>query len=241
MSRPIIGLTTYREQARWGVWDRLADVQSTLYSDAIAQCGGAVVLIPPLATGVPDVLGVLDGLLVSGGADLDPATYGAAAHEASGPFRPDRDNAEIALVRGAVRERIPTLGICRGMQVLNVALGGDLVQHLPEIDGILPHQEGLGSFSARTVRLDHDSWLGRTLGGSVETACHHHQAIDRVGDGLRIVGVADDGTPEAMESADVSPVVAVQWHPEQLADRRLFEGFVALAAEHATHREAGRR
>jgi gamma-glutamyl-gamma-aminobutyrate hydrolase PuuD len=233
MGRPIIGLTTYRENARWGVWDRLADIQSTLYTDAIAASGGAVVLVPPAASGVLDVLRALDGLLISGGADVDPATYSAEAHPAAGPFRADRDDAELALVRAAVEHGVPVLGICRGLQVLNVALGGDLIQHLPEIEGVLPHAEGRGIFSTRAVTLDSDSWIGRTLGAGVPTACHHHQAVDRVAPGLRIVGRADDGTPEALEAADGRPVFGVQWHPEQLDDRRLFEAFVGLAAERA--------
>jgi putative glutamine amidotransferase len=117
--------------------------------------------------------------------------------------------------------------------VLNVALGGDLIQHLPDIEGNLPHQEGVGEFSTRAVTLTADSWIGRTLGASIPTACHHHQAVDRVAPGLRIVGRADDATIEAVESADGAPVFGVQWHPEQRDDRRLFEAFVALAAERA--------
>jgi putative glutamine amidotransferase len=230
MSRPIIGLTTYRERARWGAWDRLADLQSTLYTDAVAASGGSVLLVPPAASGVVDVLRALDALVVSGGADVDPATYDAPAHVAAGPFRADRDGAEMALVRAAVESGVPVLGICRGMQVLNVALGGDLLQHLPEIEGVLPHQEAPGVFSTRAVTFDADSWIGRTLGDSVPTACHHHQAVGRIAPGLRIVGRADDGTPEAIEADDGRPVFGVQWHPEQLDDRRIFEAFVGLAA-----------
>jgi putative glutamine amidotransferase len=230
MSRPIIGLTTYRENAKWGSWDRLADVQSTLYTDAIAASGGAVVLVPPAPSGVNDVLPALDGLLVSGGADVDPERYAAPARPHAGPFRPDRDDAEFALVRHAVERGVPVLGICRGMQVVNVALGGDLIQHLPELPGALAHREAAGGFVTRSVDLDPASWLGRVLGGQVPTACHHHQAVDRLGTGLRIVGRADDGTPEAVEAADGRPVLGVQWHPEQLDDRRLFDAFVALAA-----------
>jgi putative glutamine amidotransferase len=231
MSRPIIGLTTYRENAKWGSWDRLADVQSTLYTDAIADSGGAVVLIPPASAGVPDVLRALDGLVVSGGADIDPARYAATAHPESGPFRADRDDAEMTLVRDAVSRGLPVLGICRGLQVLNVALCGDLVQHLPERADALPHRDPAAGFVSRSVELDADSWLGRTLGASVRTACHHHQAVDRVAPGLRIVGRADDGTPEAVEAADGRAVFGVQWHPEQLSDRRLFEAFIGLAAQ----------
>jgi putative glutamine amidotransferase len=187
-------------------------------------------LVPPAASGVVDVLRALDALVISGGADVDPATYDAPAHEAAGPFRADRDDAEMALVRAAVENGVPVLGICRGMQVLNVALGGDLLQHLPEIEGVLPHQDAPGVFSTRAVTFDADSWIGRTLGDSVPTACHHHQAVGRVAPGLRIVGRADDGTPEAIEADDGRPVFGVQWHPEQLDDRRIFEAFVALAA-----------
>jgi len=230
MARPIIGLTTYREHATWGVWSEDVDLQSILYTDAIAASGGAVVLIPPAEAGVVDVLPVLDGLVVSGGADVDPASYGAAAHPEAGPFRGNRDAAEFALLKAAVAEGVPVLGICRGAQVLNVALGGDLTQHLPDVAGVLPHQEAAGVFSTRAVSLDGDSWVGRTLGGSVSTACHHHQAVGTVAPGLRVVGHADDGTPEAIEAIDGSPVFGVQWHPEQLDDRRLFEAFVALAA-----------
>jgi putative glutamine amidotransferase len=126
------------------------------------------------------------------------------------------------------------LGICRGMQVLNVALGGDLTQHLPDVEGSLAHQEAPGVFSARSVTLDADSFLGRTLGSSVPAACHHHQAVGRLADGLRIVGRADDGTPEAFESppsASSTPaVLGVQWHPEEGTDRRLFEAFVLAAS-----------
>jgi gamma-glutamyl-gamma-aminobutyrate hydrolase PuuD len=233
MGRPIIGLTTYREHARWGVWDRLADVQSTLYTDAVAASGGAVVLVPPADSGVLDVLRALDGLVISGGADVDPAAYDAPAHPAAGPFRADRDNAELALVRAAVEQGVPVLGICRGLQVLNVALGGDLIQHLPDIEGVLPHADGSGVFSRRSVTLDPDSWIGATLGAVVPTACHHHQAVDAVAAGLRIVGRADDGTAEALEATDGRPVFGVQWHPEQLDDRRLFEAFVSLAADRA--------
>jgi gamma-glutamyl-gamma-aminobutyrate hydrolase PuuD len=228
VSRPVIGITTYCEQARWGVWDRLADVQLTLYSDAVAASGGAVVLVPPVAAGVADVVGALDGLIVSGGADVDPVHYAQPAHEAAGPFRPDRDDAELALVRTAVARRLPLLGICRGMQVLNVALGGTLSQHLPDRAGTLAHQgPEPGVFTSRTVKLEADSWLGRAIGDEAATACHHHQAVDRLGDGLRVVARADDGTVEAVETVDGSPIAGVQWHPEQLVDRRIFEAFVA--------------
>jgi gamma-glutamyl-gamma-aminobutyrate hydrolase PuuD len=229
MSRPLIGLTMYRERARWGVWDGPADLLPASYVDAVAASGGSCLLLPAVPGEVDDLLDVLDGLVITGGADVDPEQYGQSAHAASGPFRPDRDAAELTLSRAAVARGIPVLGICRGMQVLNVALGGDLAQHLPDVDGALPHQEAPGVFSSRPVELDPDSFLGRTLGPSVATSCHHHQAVGRLADGLRLVGTADDGTPEAFESVDGASILGVQWHPEQGTDRRLFEAFVQLA------------
>ena len=176
MGRPIIGLTTYREHARWGVWDADVDIQSTLYTDAVAASGGAVVLVPPAETGVVDVLRALDGLIVSGGADVDPAAYDAEAHPEAGRFAVTATTPSLRWSSRCGRG-VPVLGICRGMQVLNVALGGDLIQHLPEIAGVLPQRRGAGVFSTRAVTLDADSWIGRTLGAGVPTACHHHQAV----------------------------------------------------------------
>jgi gamma-glutamyl-gamma-aminobutyrate hydrolase PuuD len=234
MSRPIIGLTMYRERARWGVWDEPADLLPAKYVDAVVASGGVPVLLPVAAPDVDRLLDVIDGVLICGGADVEPTHYDQPAHEAAGPFRPDRDDAELAIARAAVKREVPVLGICRGMQVLNVALGGDLSQHLPDAPGTLAHQESPGVFSSRSVALDADSFLGRTLGPTVPAACHHHQAVDRAADGLRIVGRADDGTPEAFESQETTSgapaVLGVQWHPERGSDRRLFEAFVSAAA-----------
>jgi putative glutamine amidotransferase len=237
MSRPIIGLTMYRERARWGVWDEPADLLPASYTDAIAAGGGVPVLLPATTTEAGDIVNALDGLLIAGGADVAPELYDQPAHAASGPFRPDRDDAEFALARAAVAREVPILGICRGMQVLNVALGGDLDQHLPDLEGTLAHQESPGVFSSLGVSLEPDSYVGSVLGPSVATACHHHQAVGRVAAGLRIVGRADDGTAEAFESVWTAPggplIIGVQWHPEQGNDRRLFEAFVAAAAAHS--------
>jgi putative glutamine amidotransferase len=219
----------YRERARWGVWDETADLLPASYVDAVVAGGGTVLLLPAVAPDLDDIFDVLDGLIITGGADVDPQHYGLSAHEAAGPFRADRDDSELALSRAAVARGVPILGICRGMQVLNVALGGDLVQHLPDIDGTLAHQEAPGVFSSRQVELDADSVIGRALGPAVSTSCHHHQAVGRLADGLRIVGRADDGTAEAFESTDGSSILGVQWHPEQGSDRRLFEAFVGIA------------
>lgn len=219
----------YRERARWGVWDEKADLLPATYVDAVVASGGTVLLLPAVSVDADDIFDAIDGLIITGGADVDPENYGEGAHEAAGPFRPDRDEAELALARAAVVRGVPVLGICRGMQVLNVALGGDLVQHLPDVDGTLAHQESPGVFSSRQVQLDDDSVIGRALGPTVSTSCHHHQAVGRLADGLRIVGRADDGTAEAFESTDGSSILGVQWHPEQGSDRRLFEAFVGIA------------
>jgi putative glutamine amidotransferase len=227
--RPVIGITTYREHATWGPWDDcVADVQSTLYVDAVSKAGAVAVLLPPIAAQAADAIDAVDALLLTGGADVDPARYGADPHPQAGPFRTDRDESESALVAAAIGAGRPVLAICRGMQLLNVALGGALVQHLPDDPALLAH-EGVGAqFVERTVTVDAGSWLAAAVGTAVTTACHHHQAIARVADSLHVVARADDGTPEAIESTDGAPVIGVQWHPEQLADGRLFEAFVRL-------------
>lgn len=227
----------YRERARWGIWDLPADLLPAKYADGIVASGGIAVLLPVLAPDVDRVLDALDGVVICGGADVEPSHYDQQAHAEAGPFRPDRDDTELAIARVAVKRGVPVLGICRGMQVLNVALGGDLTQHLPDLAGSLAHQESPGVFSERSVILDADSFIGHVLGRSVPAACHHHQAVGRLADGLKIVGRADDGTPEAFESlrytSSAPPVLGVQWHPEQGGDLRLFEAFVEAAAEPA--------
>ena len=225
--RPLIGITTYVEPASWGHWD---DVEAALipydYVRAVERAGGRAVLVPPDDDGIEEILDALDGLVFSGGNDLEPQEYGADAHPATCGTNPERDRGELALLQAALERDLPVLAICRGFQVLNVARGGDIVQHLPEIVGHEEHREVVGEFSEHTVRVDPSSRIGR-----VDTAVksHHHQAVGRVGDGLREVAWAEDGTVEGLEDPDKPFVVGVLWHPEAGEDLRLFEQLVEAA------------
>jgi gamma-glutamyl-gamma-aminobutyrate hydrolase PuuD len=178
-----------------------------------------------------DVAGRLDGLVLTGGADIDPALYGANAHERTQSTRPERDAAETALLQEALRRYRPVLAICRGAQLLNVVLGGTLVQHLPDLVHARRHRGGPGEFVRRRVRLTAGSRLAVALGEAVAVDCYHHQGIAALGDGLAVAGVAEDGTVEAVELTSWSYVVGVQWHPEEAADVRLFGSFVAAARD----------
>jgi putative glutamine amidotransferase len=221
MARPVIGICTALEHARWTVWEREAFLLSRAYVDAIQEGGGVALMIPPDArTGAePDeVLDHLDALVLAGGADLDPASYGAEPHRCTTGTRPERDAAEIPLARRAVARDLPLLGICRGMQLLNVAFGGTLIQHLPDDVGHGDHRRRLGSFddADHDVRLAEGSLAARACGELVHaTKSHHHQAVDRLGEGLVASGwsLLDD-LVEAIEAPAARWVLGVQWHPE---------------------------
>jgi anthranilate synthase component 2/putative glutamine amidotransferase len=227
--RPLIGISTYREQARWGVWDVPAVLLPASYADAVAGCGGEPVLLPTGAISA-GVVARLDGLVLAGGADIGPARYGQEPGPLTTVVRADRDDAELALLRAALDRDLPLLAICRGMQLLNVALGGDLVQHLPDVPGTGPHQAGAGLYARRAVRTAPGSTLARLLGPTVSADCYHHQALGRVADGLTPAGWAEDGVLEAVEAAGSRFCVGVQWHPETGEDRRLFGALVHAAA-----------
>ena len=200
-----------------------------MYVQAIERAGGTPLLVPPVEEGIEEILDALDGLLFSGGADLDPDSYGAEAHPATTGTRPARDRAELALLEGALARDLPVLAVCRGSQVLNVALGGDLVQHLPDVVGSELHKEVSGVFSERIpVRVDPSSRVPDV--GTVKS--HHHQGFGRLGEGLREVAWADDGTIEAVEDPERRFAVGVLWHPEAGEDARLFEALVAEAARY---------
>jgi gamma-glutamyl-gamma-aminobutyrate hydrolase PuuD len=184
--------------------------------------------------GVEETLDALDGILFSGGNDLDPESYGADAHPETTGTRPERDRGELALLEGALARDMPMLAVCRGFQVLNVARGGDLVQHLPDTVGHEQHRAVKGVFSEHGVRIDDASRLGSVLGGEVPVKSHHHQGVGRVGDGLREAAWADDGTVEALEDPEKRFAVGVLWHPEAGDDLKLFE---ALVAEAGAYRE----
>jgi len=223
--RPVIGVCTALERAQWSVWDQQAALLPTNYLDALRRAGGLALLLAPdpvLTEDPGEALDLLDGLMLVGGADIDPASYGAAYDPATvGPV-PERDAFEIAMTRGAIDRGMPLLGICRGMQLLNVAFGGTLHQHLPDRYGHHDHLRARGSFDGadHDVRLTAGSLAAGAAGEELHaTKSHHHQGVDRVGDGLVVTGAATiDGLPEALELPGEAFVLGVQWHPE--ADER---------------------
>jgi putative glutamine amidotransferase len=230
---PVIGLCAVRERARWSFWDQTAQLVADSYVSAV-QRAGAVALILPVDARAPLVLlDRIDALIVIGGADLDPASYGAERDPLTESTYPDRDAFELALLKGAIERGMPVLGICRGMQVLNVALGGTLVQHIPDVDGTGPHRRIVGTFDGneQTVTLEPGSLAAQAVGEEQHVGrCHHHQAVDRLGDGLVITGrVEQDGMIEAIESDDGSWVLGVQWHPEADEQTRLFAALTEAA------------
>jgi putative glutamine amidotransferase len=231
--RPVVGISTYRETARWGVWDTRADVLHAQYADAVVAAGGIPVLLPP-ATGTDDVaravLARVDALVVSGGADVDPGRYGAEPHRRTTGWREDRDAWELALLKAAEELGLPTLGVCRGMQLMAVAAGGSLHQHTPDLVGHEDHSPGGAAFGRTPVRTAEGSRLRATLGERVDVGCHHHQSVD-LHPGFEAVAWAADGSLEAMEQPGDRFCLAVQWHPEVGTDHTLFAALVAAAAE----------
>src|SRR3954453_1887152 len=219
--RPRIGICTALERARWTVWDQEAFLLARYYIDAIQAAGGLALMLPPdpqAARETDEVLDLLDGLILAGGAGIDPATYGEAPHPATKGTWPERDEFEVALARRALERDIPLLGICRGMQLMNVARGGTLIQHLPDDVGHEDHRRVPGSFDGADhgVRLA-DGSLAARAAGEVDhpTKSHHHQAIARLGDGLVETGWSTlDELPEAIEDPARRFALGVQWHPE---------------------------
>lgn len=217
--RPRIGLTTYAERACWNAWDRPAALLPCGYVDAVVAAGGVPVLLPPQPVNAAAVaLDGVDGLVLSGGADLDPSRYGADPHPATGSPQPHRDAWEYALAEAALARDLPLLGLCRGMQVLAVALGGTLHQHVPVRVGHEQHRPAPGEFGRVDVRVAVSSVLSEVLGERASVSCSHHQALDRLPDGLVPVAWADDGTVEAVEVPGRRFAVGVQWHPEEDVD-----------------------
>jgi gamma-glutamyl-gamma-aminobutyrate hydrolase PuuD len=228
MTRPVVGITTYRETARWGVWNCPAVLVPADYVRQVSAAGGIPVLLPPIPDDV-EVLGRLDAVVLAGGADVDPERYGAERSPRSGPAAVDRDEAELALLEAAVSRDLPVLAVCRGLQLLTVLRGGSLVQHLPDVVGNDAHVPSPGTYGDNAVRIAPGSRLAGLLGTKAVWACHHHQAVDRLGEGLTAVAWAEDGTVEAAELDGARFVVGVQGHPEVGDDARLFEGLVEVA------------
>lgn len=237
VGRPLIGLTTYLEQAQSGVWDVQAAFLPKVYFDAVNRAGGIAVLLPPQPVdqdAAASVIQTLDGLIITGGKDVNPARYGQEPHPTTDAPRLDRDAWEDALLTAAIESGTPFLGICRGLQLLNVSLGGTLHQHLPEVVGSERYNLGGGVFATNEAFVDANSGLAGVLGhdGAISVKSYHHQAIDAVADGLTVTARSDDGTIQAVEYADNPYGLAVQWHPEEDAnDLRLFAGLVEAARE----------
>jgi putative glutamine amidotransferase len=230
-----IGICAVRERARWAFWDQTAHLVADTYVAAMQGAGAHTLLLPVDARAPEGLLDRLDGLMVIGGADLDPEVYGQERSEHTETSYRARDEFELALTREALRRGLPFLGICRGMQLLNVALGGTLDQHLVGADGVPSHRRIIGTFEGteHEIDLEPGSLAEQALGEPVHVArCHHHQAIDRVGEGLIVSGRARDGVVEAIELED-GWTLGVQWHPEAGDKRELFEAFAEAARAYA--------
>ncbi len=236
MSRPpIIGISTYREQSRFGVWDVQADVLAGSYADSIWRAGGMPVLLPPVTGDEQTATAVcerLDALVVAGGADVDPGAYGRPTDSHTAGLRPDRDRWELALFDAAEPLGIPVLGVCRGMQVMAVAAGGVLEQHLPDVVSHNGHSPGGDVYGTIAVDVTEGSRLRGLIGPQATVQCHHHQAVE-THPGLDVVARAADGTIEALERPGDRFWLGVQWHPEVSEDIGLFTGIVAAARDFA--------
>lgn len=231
--RPRIGLTTYAQQAQWGVWDNKAAVLPWNYVTAVTNAGGTPLLLPPINTDT-SVLDVLDGLIIVGGVDVDPKNYGAQPHPKTSA-QPERDDHDIALTKAALEKDVPLFAICRGLQILNVALGGTLHQHVPDLPAQSNYQPAPGVFGQVDFTTKDGSLAQNILGETATAPCYHHQSIDKLGDGLCSTAVAKDGTVEVVESATPKNwVLGVQFHPEENGqDARLFKAFIEAATTYS--------
>jgi putative glutamine amidotransferase len=245
-STPLIGVSTYRQIASWGAWERDAAVAPGVYLDMVEEVGGQAVLIPPpggragaLTGSASDrnsddrfdgLIAALDALVLIGGGDMDPVRYRQCADPRNGGTSALRDELELGLLARALRAGLPVLAICRGMQVLNILLGGDLVQQLPDQVGSRRHQPEPGRFGPIEVHTEEGSTVRRLFGETTEVLCSHHQAIATLGRDLVVTARSEDGVIEAVELPARPFVVGVQWHPEESADTRLFEALAVAAA-----------
>lgn len=234
--RPIVGITSYAEEVAWGAWVEPSAVVPLAYVQSVERAGGRPLVVPPSQEGIEETLGVLDGLVFSGGSDVHPELYDADPHPETQDVREERDRAELALLSAALERDMPVLAVCRGSQVLNVSRGGNLVQHLPEVLGHERHRHKPGEFSDHEVRLDPETRVGGLLGERTAVKSHHHQGFGRIGSGLREVGWADDGTIEALEDPSKRFAVGVLWHPEEGEDLALFEALVEQARSYQQER-----
>jgi putative glutamine amidotransferase len=229
--RPVIGITTYLTEAAWSYWRLPAALIPASYVQSVERAGGSPLLVPPGA-GIDETLDVVDGLVFSGGSDLDPELYGAEPHTETGGVVRERDVFELELMRAALSRDLPVLAICRGSQVLNVARGGGIDQHLPDRLDDEVHRQVPGTFGEHGVDVLPDTRLAAIVGARAAVKSHHHQGFDQLGDGLRESARADDGTLEGVEDPTRTFAVGVLWHPEEDEDKALFAALVAAAAEH---------
>jgi putative glutamine amidotransferase len=232
--RPNVGITAATERVSYGAWKEMpAIISPASYVEAVQRAGGRPILLPPDEEDAQDpggVLDLLDALILTGGAgDLDPALYAEDLHPETGPVQGERDAYELALVGGALEREMPILGICRGMQVLNVAYGGSIEQHLPDVLGHQEHRHTPGTFADHEVRLEHDSLAARAAGADrTPVKSHHHQGIKKVGSGLAVTGrAAEEDSVEAIEDSSCPFVLGVLWHPEEDEKSQLIHALVS--------------
>ncbi len=230
MGRPIIGITGELEAARWRTWIREAVVSPVSYTRAVERSGGTPVVLPPVpSSSIPSLIAVLDGLLVAGGRDVDPSLYDEAPHDQTDLPDHRRDRFELLMIRAAIDADLPFLAICRGMQVLNVARGGTLIQHLPDQLGNESHRPDPVKMMPHDVQISAGSKLADVLGEYAPVPSSHHQAINRLGTGLTTVAWTEDKVIEAVELTGHRFGIGVQWHPEEGDDARIFEALVNAA------------
>jgi gamma-glutamyl-gamma-aminobutyrate hydrolase PuuD len=243
-SAPLVGVTTYYAEASWGPWHCPAFVVPAPYVELVAAAGGRTLLIPPVRSslagpgvGALEAIDALDALVVVGGGDIDPESYGEPAHSQLGGVDGARDQSELALVAAALDAELPVLAICRGLQVLNVHLGGTLVQHVPDMVGHTGHQPAAGAFGDIDIVTVPGTALATIMGETDTVRCSHHQAIGELGKGLVVSArsversgpVGTDGIIEAVELDGAPFVLGVQWHPEESGDRRLFDALMSAS------------
>jgi putative glutamine amidotransferase len=229
LTRPIIGITSYLEHASWGPWSKPAVLVPATYVHAVEAAGGRPLAIPPMLDALDETLESLDGLLFTGGSDIDPSLYGAKPHPETTRIRPQRDRAEAPLLSAALQRDMPVLAICRGMELLNVVRGGTLQQHVPDASTRVDHKVATNAYVKHEVSIKPDSTLGGLLGESAEVPSRHHQAPDVLGKGLVEVAWALDDTVEGIEDPTKAFAVGVLWHPEDGDDPALFAALVEAA------------
>jgi putative glutamine amidotransferase len=230
---PVVGICAALERARWGSWAVEANLSPRVYTLAVQRAGGLALILPPdhAAAETPDrVLDLVDALLLPGGSDIDAASYGARPHPETQGARPERDRFELALARRALERDLPLLGVCRGMEILNVALGGTLEQHIERVD---LHRHTPGAFCDHAVRLLPGSRAARAVGAErTLVKSHHHQALEELGDGLQVSGWSEpDGLVEAIELPERDFALGVLWHPEEDEQSRVIGALVQAARE----------